>query len=349
MEALLADLQHDLQRFPPRPIQSIFIGGGTPSLLSAQFYERLFAGIKAHLPFEDSIEITLEANPGTCEQARFSAYRQLGINRLSLGIQSFHDHHLKYLGRIHDSQQALRAIECARQANFDNINLDLMHGLPKQTVTEGLDDLKQGIALQPEHLSWYQLTIEANTVFYKTQPVLPSEEACDALEQAGLALLRTHNYRRYEISAFCQADHEAKHNLNYWRFGDYYGIGAGAHSKLTALNGAVFRMQKPRQPHAYLKHGGAGSVQSRWLSGADLLFEFMLNATRLQAKIPLALFQQTTGLAPTVLLPYLEQAAAKGFVTMHQGGWHVTRLGRRFTNDLQALFLPEADGSGVAR
>lgn len=340
VQALIDDLKTDLKTFPKRPIHSIFIGGGTPSLLSAKAYEILFEGIQKQLPFSTDIEITLEANPGTVEQQRFSEYRSLGINRLSIGIQSFNARHLKALGRIHDEKQALLAIESARRAGFNNINLDLMHGLPKQTIEEGLADLQTAIDHQPEHISWYQLTIEPNTVFYKQRPTLPSEDDCYTLEETGFALLSQHTYHRYEISAFCKANQTSAHNLNYWRFGDYFGIGAGAHGKLTSLDGkTIKRTQKHRQPSDYLNPTKPYLSQLQQLNTRDLIFEFMLNATRLQETIPLELFTLQTGLDKGELIPHLKIAQEKKLIHIGNNEWQVTALGRQYTNNLQSLFL----------
>ncbi len=342
IKALIADFKADLADFPTGKIHSIFIGGGTPSLLSAQAYESLFVQLQQLVPFAHDIEITLEANPGTVEQHRFSAYRQLGINRLSLGIQSFNPVHLKALGRIHDDKQASKAIEAARQAGFTNINIDLMYGLPQQSVTQGLDDLTIALNHQPEHLSWYQLTIEPNTVFYKQPPTLPNEDETWLLEEQGLTKLAENGYQRYEISAFCKAGKFAQHNLNYWLFGDYYGIGAGAHGKITTTNTAqIFRTRKQRQPNDYLNPEKPFLAAKEQVGTDALLFEFMLNTTRLQQAIANSLFSETTGLAFTLLKPLLTKAANTGLITMDADSWQVTPLGRRYTNDLQAMFLPD--------
>ena len=340
VDALILDLKQDLIHFPGRTIGSIFIGGGTPSLFSATAYETLFNAIRPLLPFAPDIEITLEANPGTVEQQRFNDYRALGINRLSIGIQSFNPNHLKALGRIHDDKQAHRAIEASRAAGFENINIDIMHGLPNQTVAEGLADLHTALSHQPEHLSWYQLTIEPNTVFYKIQPPLPTEEDACALEEEGFALLESQHYNRYEISAFSQAGKPAHHNLNYWLFGDYYGIGAGAHGKLTSADGKqIHRTRKYRQPTDYLNPDKPFLAASEQVLANDLLFEFMLNATRLQQPIAKALFTERTGLSIEYLIPGLLAAETKGLITQDSTHWQITPFGRRYTNDLQALFL----------
>jgi len=340
IDALITDLSADLTLFPAREISTIFIGGGTPSLLSAEAYDRLFGKLKERLRFAPDIEITMEANPGTVEQQRFTAYRQLGINRLSLGIQSFNPTHLKALGRIHDDKQAHKAVEAARQAGFDNLNLDIMHGLPNQSLAEGLDDLAQALAHQPEHLSWYQLTLEPNTVFYKQQPVLPSDDDCDELEQSGFSLLKAEGFERYEISAFSRPEKAARHNMNYWLFGDYYGIGAGAHGKITTKDG-IYRTRKQRQPKEYLQEDKAFLVEKTLVDTDSLLFEFMLNATRLQQAIDHQLFTERTGLPFERLLPKLQEAAAQGLITLDDKRWQISDRGRRFTNDLQGLFLPD--------
>lgn len=339
INALIADFRQDLSRLPKRDIQTIFIGGGTPSLLSAAAYARLFEQLQQLVTFARDIEITLEANPGTAEQQRFRDYRAIGINRLSLGIQSFNASHLKALGRIHDDNQAHKAIDMARMAGFDTINIDIMHGLPNQTPTEGLADLQQAIDYQPEHLSWYQLTLEPNTVFYKQRPTLPDEDALEELENNGLILLADNGFERYEISAFCQPGKAARHNLNYWLFGDYYGIGAGAHGKITLDNHAIYRSRKQRQPADYLNPAKAFLAESTPIDTSTIIFEFMLNATRLQQPIANQLFTERTGLPFSLLQPGLEKALAKQLVILRPDSWQVSKHGRLFTNDLQELFL----------
>ena len=341
VQTLLNDLDHDLRLFPARPIHSIFIGGGTPSLLSEQAYAVLFEGLHQRLDFEPNIEITLEANPGSVEQTRFSGYRKLGINRLSIGIQSFNPIHLKALGRVHDDKEAHRAITSARAAGFDNINLDLMHGLPNQSLDEGLADIKTALSYAPEHLSWYQLTLEPNTVFYKKPPILPNDDALADLEQAGHGYLAEHQYKKYEISAFCSQNKASQHNLNYWKFGDYYGIGAGAHGKLSSPDLThIHRTQKPRQPKDYMNPNKAFISSNKIVTAADLIFEFMLNTTRLEQAIPYTLFTERTGLALTAIMPLLKHAETKDFLILEHDHWRITPFGRRFTNDLQSLFLP---------
>lgn len=341
LQALLEDFAQDVARWPRQNLHTIFIGGGTPSLLSGEFYFRLLEAIAKQVPFAPNIEITMEANPGTVEQQRFKEYRQAGINRISLGVQSFDPIHLKRLGRIHDEKQAHRAIETAREAGFTNINIDIMHNLPEQTIQEGLNDLKQALAYQPEHLSWYEFTIEPNTYFFKHPPVLPIESTCEAIEEQGRALLEVSGMQRYEISAYAQSPgHISQHNMNYWLFGDYYGIGAGAHGKLSLWDGTqILRTQKHRQPRDYLNPQKQFLTTQEAISEDGRIFEFMLNTSRLEQSIPYTLFVERTGLPLAYLEKPLHSAAQKGFVTLESGGWKVSPFGRKFTNDLQSLFL----------
>jgi putative oxygen-independent coproporphyrinogen III oxidase len=338
IQALIDDLTQDLTQCQARPITSIFIGGGTPSLLSASIYHDLFEAIQQQLVFAENIEITLEANPGTVEQQRFIDYKAVGINRLSLGIQSFNPKQLSILGRIHDATQAHKAIESAHRAGFNRINLDIMHGLPGQSIEQGLDDLTTAIMHNPEHISWYQLTIEPNTVFYKTKPTLPSEDTAYHLEEEGFARLHQAGYSRYEISAFTKPHGASRHNLTYWHYGDYLGIGAGAHGKFTTHQG-IFRTQKHRQPKEYLNPEKPFLSEVKEVTQKELLFEFMLNTTRLEQAIPIDLFSQTTGLDSAILLSQIEIASNKKLISITDTHWQVTPLGRQFTNDLQALFL----------
>ena len=300
VDALLDDLDRDLAGAGARPLQSIFIGGGTPSLFSAQSYERLLGELRKRLHFADDIEITLEANPGTFEQAKFRDYRSIGINRLSIGIQSFDALQLQRLGRIHNGDEALRAADIARQSGFDNFNLDLMFGLPGQSEAQALQDLQQAIACQPTHLSWYQLTIEPNTEFFRRPPVLPADDAVADMQQAGIALLASAGFKRYEVSAFARAGRTSRHNLNYWQFGDYLGIGAGAHGKLThtGTDGAlvVERMRKTRMPQHYLAAAGQYTVERKAVPASELPFEFMMNALRLCEGVDSGLYHVRTGL-----------------------------------------------------
>lgn len=340
IDALIDDFHDDLKQFPAQRLSSIFIGGGTPSLFEAKHYAKLLDAIAKVISFDEAIEITLEANPGTALKARFNDYRAIGINRLSLGIQSFNPTHLSALGRIHNDQQARDAIDYARCAGFDNINIDIMHGLPNQTVDEGLADLRTAMSYSPEHLSWYQLTIEPNTLFYKHPPTLPNDDCLAQLEELGLTLLKDNNYLRYEISAFSLNNKPSKHNMNYWLFGDYFGIGAGAHGKLSLGDDkAIYRTEKQRQPNVYLDPQKPVMSQVKQLTQTDKLFEFMLNATRLEMPILHSLFSERTGLSFKDLEPGLRLAQSKGLLVMDESSWTITPFGRRYTNDLQALFL----------
>ena len=296
LRALLDDLDQDLALVGDRAVETVFIGGGTPSLLSGDFYQSLFDGIRARLNLAPDAEITLEANPGTVEAGRFEDFRQAGINRLSIGVQSFNAHHLQALGRIHDANAAVAAARQARAAGFDNVNLDIMHALPGQTHQQALDDLAQAVALQPSHLSWYELTIEPNTVFYRAPPEQPDADQMADTEQAGFALLARHGYQRYEVSAFAQPGRHCRHNLNYWEFGDYLGIGAGAHGKVTADDGTPWRYQKTRKPEDYLANPAGARRQHQPIPAEDRLFEALLNGLRLPAGVSLQAVADRTGL-----------------------------------------------------
>ena len=340
VKALLEDVEHDLPKIWGRRIHSIFIGGGTPSLFSGEAFEELFNGLRARLNFKPGIEITLEANPGTVERQFFQAYHEIGINRLSLGVQSFEAEKLKALGRIHSTEEALSALGVARDAGFENINIDLMFGLPQQSLEEALLDLQTALAQQTPHLSWYQLTLEPNTLFYKQPPILPNEDHLWEIQQAGQALLKEQGFINYEVSAYSKPGKNCQHNRNYWEFGDYLGIGAGAHSKITDMaQQSIKRFWKHKQPKQYL------NSQANFIGGEStvlptaLPFEFMLNALRLQEPISAALFAARTGLAWSELTPTLEQAAAKQLLSFDEQQLIVTDLGKQFLNDLMALFL----------
>ena len=341
VDALLRDLEQDLPRVWGRTVQTVFFGGGTPSLFSPATIERLLSGIRARVTLAPECEITLEANPGTVDTARFSGFREAGINRLSIGVQSFDPSKLKALGRIHGPDEAVRAAEAARMAGFDNFNLDVMFGLPRQTVEEAITDVRTAIGLKPTHISAYQLTIEPNTFFHAHRPALPDDDAIWAMQQRVQSLLARHGYHQYEVSAYAQTDRECRHNLNYWRFGDYLGIGAGAHAKLTHLKG-ITRLAKQRQPTAYLDTaGGAKSVVSEMnVSPSDAAFEFMLNALRLTKGFPPALFVERAGLPLSIVEKTLNEAEAKGLLAVDNALIRPTALGQRFLNDLTGLFLP---------
>ena len=339
VSALLNDLKQDLGWVQGREIHSIFIGGGTPSLLSVNAYDNLFNGLKAVLNFSANIEITMEANPGTFEAEKFKGYRQLGINRLSIGVQSFQDHQLSHLGRIHSGKDAINAINMAKDAGFDNFNLDFMHGLPDQTLEHALADLKQGIDLKPTHISWYQLTIEPNTEFYKYPPTLPQDETLWAIQEAGQALLAEHGYKQYEISAYAQAGRQAKHNLNYWQFGDYLGVGAGAHGKITLLNEQkIIRTSKTRLPKDYLNPNKIHSSNIIEIEPEDLDLEFFMNVLRLYQGTSFDIYEQRTGLSIKNCKQKIQQAIAAGLLE-DSNEIKTTHKGQLFLNELLEKFL----------
>ncbi|MBA1287717.1 radical SAM family heme chaperone HemW [Pseudomonas japonica] len=339
VSALLDDFDRDLPAALGRPLTSIFFGGGTPSLFSAAALGRLLEGLRARIPMAPDVEITLEANPGTFEQDKFVAYRKLGINRLSIGIQSFQADKLEALGRIHSGDEALRAAEMARQAGFDNFNLDLMHGLPGQSQEEALDDLRQAIALAPTHLSWYQLTLEPNTVFWNQPPQLPEDDILWDIQEAGQALLASAGFAQYEVSAYARPGRPARHNLNYWSFGDFIGIGAGAHGKLTGADGSVRRTWKTRLPKDYLNLAKPYLAGEKVLAPEELPFEFLMNALRLTEGVPAALFPERTGLPLAALEEGRRAAEQKGLLRVEPERLAATERGQLFLNDLLQLFL----------
>jgi oxygen-independent coproporphyrinogen-3 oxidase len=343
IDCLLHDLEQELEKTWGRRLVSIFIGGGTPSLFSAESIDRLLSGIRARLPWLANMEITLEANPGTFEQARFNEFRDAGINRLSIGIQSFDNDKLAALGRIHDGREATRAVETAQAAGFNNINLDLMFGLPEQTCQQGLTDLQQAIDLQPTHISWYQLTIEPNTLFYKQPPVVPDDDAIWDLQQRGQALLARHGFGQYEISAYAQNRRQCRHNINYWEFGDYLGLGAGAHGKISrAAEQDIQRYWKIRQPVAYMEAETRISGSHR-LERADILFEFMLNSLRLKQGFSRSLFEQHSGLPFDTITATCDRAMELGLMQKNGEYYAASEQGYLFLNDLINLFQPDAN------
>ncbi|TNC86905.1 MAG: YggW family oxidoreductase [Thalassolituus sp.] len=346
--ALIEDLKQDLHWVQGREIQSIFFGGGTPSLLSAKAYDTLFDGLTRHLSFSDNIEITLEANPGTFEAEKFNGYRRAGINRLSMGIQSFDPEQLKKLGRIHDKEQALRAIDMARDAGFDNFNLDLMHGLPDQTPEQALLDLDTALAFHPPHLSWYQLTIEPNTDFYKRPPVLPEDDILWDIQEQGQARLADAGLKQYEISAYARPGRQARHNINYWRFGDYLGIGAGAHGKITIAGPEghrVLRSQKARLPKRYLDETRQFLSATDVIASDDIAFECMMNALRLHSGISITDFEQRTGVTLDSLSKPMQKAESLGLIERaqvnNQDYIRASERGKQYLNELLSLFLTD--------
>lgn len=356
VSALRFDLEQDKNLAQGRNLTSIFFGGGTPSMLSAKAIGQILKDAENIVGFEPDIEITLEANPGTFEQEKFSGFRAAGVNRLSIGIQSFNDQQLKLLGRVHGRDEALRAVGVARKAGFENINLDLMHGLPEQSVAEAKADLQQAIDLAPEHLSWYQLTIEQNTAFYSAPPVLPEEEILADIQDAGVEILAAAGYEQYEISAYARNKKRARHNLNYWRFGDYLGIGAGAHGKISfPQENKILRLWKTRLPKHYLDAHHSHKIstnlqghQNVFGGGSDLLLpeslplEFMMNALRLNEGVPLEYFTQRTGLDWQVIKPTWQELTHKGLVEIQQNYLRPTELGRRFLNRVLGYFSEAA-------
>lgn len=339
VDALLADLDQDLHAVYGRELTSIFFGGGTPSLFSAEALGRLLKGVEQRIPFAADIEITLEANPGTFEQEKFVAYRKLGINRLSIGIQSFQQEKLEALGRIHNGDEAVRAAGMARQAGFDNFNLDLMHGLPHQSLDDALSDLRQAIALKPTHISWYQLTLEPNTVFWNQPPVLPEDDTLWDIQEAGQALLAEHGYAQYEVSAYAQAGRPARHNLNYWSFGDFIGIGAGAHGKLSHPDGRIVRTWKTRLPKDYLNPAKSFQAGEKSLSNDEMPFEFLMNALRLTAGVESRLYPERTGLSLDTLAEGRREAEQSGLLQVEPSRLAATERGQLFLNDLLQQFL----------
>ncbi len=368
IDALVADLEAALPLIWGRKVYTVFFGGGTPSVFSAEGIERIIAAVRARVPLASDAEITLEANPGTFEADKFRAFRAAGVNRLSVGIQSFNPRHLKALGRIHDAAQARAAIEIARR-NFDNFNLDLMYGLPQQSVDEARADIAAALAFAPPHLSAYHLTLEPNTYFHRYPPPLPDEDAAAEMQEAVEQLLAAAGYEHYETSAFSRRGasvasagsnegcdlppsafrltYQCRHNLNYWRFGDYLGIGAGAHSKLSFAD-RIVRQMRYKQPKQYMENAAAGSAiqEQHDVAANEIGCEFMMNALRLNQGIPAALFEERTGMPLTVVLKELDAAGRRGLITRDALRLTPTALGRRFLNDLLQLFLAEAPPAG---
>jgi oxygen-independent coproporphyrinogen-3 oxidase len=344
IDTLIRDFRLEAPRIKDRRIDTVFFGGGTPSLFAPEHFARLLDALRQLIAFAGDVEITLEANPGTIERGRFSGYKDAGINRVSLGAQTFDARALKALGRIHSAEDTQRAVEELRTAKLDNFNLDLMYALPEQTCEQAQDDVEKAIALKPAHISYYQLTLEPGTVFYSRPPPLPNEDAAWQIQSAGQQLLREAGYAQYEVSAYARGDAHCRHNLNYWLFGDYVGLGAGAHGKLSLESPKrILRTAKPKQPREYQDHVRLGQDavgEANEVAEKDLPFEFMLNALRLNAGFERDRYEASTGLALASIDEKLQQARCRGLLEPRPGGWRPTDLGRRFLNDLTLSFLP---------
>jgi len=339
IRALIEDLDHDLPLVQARALESIFFGGGTPSLFSGTGIKQILTAVAERIDFTPDMEITLEANPGTAEQARFAEYRRAGVNRLSIGVQSFDDLQLQNLGRIHGSHEGESAIAMARESGFENFNIDLMYALAGQCVAQAMADLGRAVDHGPTHLSWYQLTIEPNTAFYKRPPQQPDEDAMLDMQQAGFDLLNSSGYAQYEVSAFARAGRRAAHNLNYWRFGDYLGIGAGAHGKITRPdNNDIVRTRKHRQPDHYIA-SPLRTAQRQAITQNDLPLEFMLNALRLHEGFTVDQFEARTGLAFGQVEKQVESLVLKALLTRQANHFQPTAQGRQFLNTMLEAFL----------
>jgi oxygen-independent coproporphyrinogen-3 oxidase len=342
--ALVDDLEQDLPLVWGRTLETVFIGGGTPSLLSPDAFEQLLGAVRARLPLKPDAEITLEANPGTVDRERFAGYREAGVNRLSLGIQSFDTVMLERIGRIHDGDAAHTAIDAARIAGFDNLNLDLMFGLPGQGTSLALADLQTAIDHSPEHISWYELTIEPNTWFYRHPPERPDDARLWDLQQLGIDLLQAAGYRRYEVSAWSRPGRQCRHNLNYWGYGDYLGIGAGAHGKLTdATEQTITRRAKIRHPRRYLEQARDNRHidNTAVLSSEDVVLEFVMNALRLDDGFSVAAFSTTTGLPYSTIEPTVTTAVEQGLLATAEGRIRTTPRGQCYLNELLQAWVPE--------
>ena len=339
VKALINDLNNDLPLVQGRKLKSIFFGGGTPSLFSANAIEAIINSAEQLIGFKEGIEITLEANPGTFEQQKFADFRAAGINRLSVGVQSFNNKHLKILGRIHDGQQALHAIEIANTAGFEHLNIDLMHGLPDQTSNQALTDLDKAINTGTSHISWYQLTIEPNTEFFSKPPTLPIEDELAEIQQAGQHKLYQAGFKQYEVSAFSRHGSVCNHNINYWQFGDYLGIGAGAHGKATLIDqGQIVRTSKTRQPTHYLNREDSAKASEKVIPKHELPLEFMMNALRLRSGVNSDLFTKRTGLDRQIIQPTIRQLQLQGLLQDDPVSDRTSDLGYRFLNTVLQSF-----------
>lgn len=339
LQALFRDLKNDLPWAQNRKIHSIFFGGGTPSLFSASAIEKIILQTEALIGFEDDIEITLEANPGTAEQQKFADFNSAGVNRLSIGVQSFNNDHLRALGRIHDGDNALRAIEMAKNCGFERFNIDLMHGLPNQTRVQAINDLETAINTGASHISWYQLTIEPNTAFYSKPPILPVEDQLADIQDLGQHTLSKAGFEQYEISAFARNNQQCKHNMNYWQFGDYLGIGAGAHGKITLPDqNSIIRTAKTRLPKHYLSHTGSALSSNKPIAKDQLALEFMMNGLRLTSGVNKSLLNHRAGLLADEILPITKQLKQEGFLKPHSSTYCTTDLGARFLDTILQRF-----------
>jgi oxygen-independent coproporphyrinogen-3 oxidase len=345
INALIADLEQDLPAVWGRTIETVFIGGGTPSLFSPEGIDRLLGDVRARVPLKPDAEITLEANPGTVDQARFKGFRDAGINRLSIGVQSFQPDLLQRIGRIHNDREAIAAIEAAQQAGFANLNLDLMFGLPGQSTEQALMDLRTATALQPAHISWYELTIEPNTWFHHHPPERPVDGDLWEMQQSGRALLDAAGFERYEISAYARNGRLCRHNMNYWQFGDYLGIGAGAHAKISdAATRGITRTSRVRHPRTYLDtaHSTQRISTTSRLAADDVVLEFAMNALRLEQGFSTATFTATTGLHYAAIETILDKGIADGLLTFNSDTIKATQRGQRYLNELLQQWMPEA-------
>jgi putative oxygen-independent coproporphyrinogen III oxidase len=343
IDALIRDFDIEAPRLSGRRIDTVFFGGGTPSLFQPEEFARLLNALRQRIAFADDVEITMEANPGTIERGRFKGYADAGINRVSLGAQTFNARALESLGRIHSAEDTQRAVEELRAAKLDNFNLDLMYALPEQTLEEAQNDLRTAISLAPAHISWYQLTLEPGTVFYSRPPPLPDEDAAWQIQSAGQKLLAEAGYAQYEVSAYARNCARCRHNLNYWLFGDYVGLGAGAHGKLSLSPKRILRTTKPKQPRDYqdqVRRSQAAVGESSYVDAKDLPFEFMLNALRLNEGFKAECYEARSGLTLAAIDEKLQRAKHRGLLEPRPGGWRPTELGRRFLNDLTLSFLP---------
>ena len=342
---LLDDLSQDLHLISHnnqlREVSSIFIGGGTPSLLSIAGMQKLMDGIKQRVPLSADIEVTMEANPGTVEADRFTGYKQAGINRISIGVQSFQSKHLTALGRIHDGAQAVNAIDLAGKLKLNSFNTDIMHGLPEQKLENALQDLQQSIALNAPHISWYQLTIEPNTLFHSKPPTLPHDDVLWEIQDQGQQLLTSQGYEQYEVSAYSKGNHQCQHNLNYWRFGDYLGIGCGAHGKITqSSSGIITRTEKVKHPKGYMDLSKPYLYKKQTVADDELAFEYFINRFRLTEACPQSDFERLCGRSLNEReQQVLSKAEQKGLIESNQTQWQVTALGRRYLNSLVSEFI----------